>query len=782
MGRAPGPSLNSHPIAAQRRAGRSAVGLVLLLASAACAERAEVVPPPRLQLDPSEVRLEVGEEATLQAALFNESGRSLGAVSAEWSSRDPSVAQVSAEGIVRGHAVGETVVVASSAEARGTASVVVEPAKVAAVQIAPEDLRIFPGETAALAATPLSARGQPIEGLEPPIWTSDDPEIVSVSTSGILTARSPGAATVSARIEGVTGSVSVVVIPHVSVIRVEPSELSLVEGTRATLQAVLIGSNGEVIEDRAVEWSAFDASVATIDAEGEVTALVPGKTALYAEAEGVVGLATATVLARLTSLRVEPQSAVLQIGTNLGLRAIVTNSLGSERSGVGCRWRAAPADRLWVGPTGGVGALAEGEGTISVECEGLEAAGTVQVVPREALQLVGPDRVAVDEEVQLEVRKSGAVVSGTVAWDSGDPLLVTLDGDGKAAGVRPGKPHVFAMAEGRAVSRELLTVMRFDRLYAAPNFTCGRTAAGRTFHCWGGAPIGRWGEVFVEPTPIPFPFVEPRMPSGGIRPEKLFVGGWGRAVAMESDGGTFGYVMDPWDLTGDPLGIDSLGLGLVELAFGYSGEVCGLDAQGRAWCNGNWGWLATDLSFKQIVINREQACGLTSAGEVQCWRARNEPGNVAPAVPMPLEGGLRFRAVTSGLNHFCGIDIEGVAWCWGTSDEGALGAGGVSTSATPLQVSGGLEFNDIFASVEHTCGVTSEGEVYCWGLGQTTPVAVGLAGTYTQVVAGARHACALRSDRTTVCWGDNSLYQVGDEREKTEGLSPRPIYPENLER
>jgi len=830
MGLAPGPFPRSHSIAA--------VGLVLLFAGS-CAERDDEAPPPRIQVDPSEVRLEVGEEATLQAASFDESGRSLGAVSAEWSSRDPSVAQVSPEGVVRGVSVGEAVVVASSAEVRGTASVLVEAAKVTSVRIEPERLRVFPGETAALAATPLSARGQPIEGLEPPTWTSDDPEIVSVSTAGILSARSRGAASVSARIGGVNGSVPFVVTPRVAVIRVEPDELSILEGESARVRAVLVGSNGEVLGDREVEWSAHDASVATIDAEGEVTALVPGKTALYAEAEGVVGLATATVRARLTSLRVEPASAVLQVGAILGLRALVTDSLGTERSGVGCRWQAASPDRLWVGPTGGIRALGEGEGTISVECEGLEATGMVQVVAPGALQIVGPDRVVVEDEIQLQVQKDGAAPHGVIEWETGDPLLVSVTDAGTVAGVRPGKPQVFAAAEGRSASRAIASVMRFDQLLAAPFFTCGRTAAKGTFFCWGDTKLGRWGES-NDPSPVPFFVVEPRRPTEQYQLDKLFVGGEGkvRAVGITTDGRDVGWFSGAHELAEDPYGFAPLGFPedpserIVEMALGDTYEFrvassicrgkvriersCGLDSQGRAWCwgaaafgglgNGELSYgvgdstvclgssrpvrVATDLRFVQLVVGLAHACGVTTGGEAWCWGTGgivDEEGQPllagsGQAVPTLLQGGHLFRRITSGKFHACAVDSSGAAWCWGHSKRGALGAGFLGTSETPVQVSGGLGFSDISASTEHTCGLTSAGKVYCWGLGQTTPVSVGLSGTYTQVVTGARHACALRSDRTTVCWGDNSLYQVGDEREQTEGLSPRPIYPENLER
>jgi alpha-tubulin suppressor-like RCC1 family protein len=140
------------------------------------------------------------------------------------------------------------------------------------------------------------------------------------------------------------------------------------------------------------------------------------------------------------------------------------------------------------------------------------------------------------------------------------------------------------------------------------------------------------------------------------------------------------------------------------------------------------------------------------------------------------QGGVRFTQLTSGEGqHTCGLDTEGLAWCWGANAEGQLGDGSQVNRSIPTAVAqGAVRFSRLAAGGGHTCGLTDTGTLYCWGgnnLGQVVPL--GLPRYVTPIaVAGGPFAslpdrmmvegsCAMDTSGTAVCWGPNQYGQTG---------------------
>jgi len=113
-------------------------------------------------------------------------------------------------------------------------------------------------------------------------------------------------------------------------------------------------------------------------------------------------------------------------------------------------------------------------------------------------------------------------------------------------------------------------------------------------------------------------------------------------------------------------------------------------------------------------------CGITSADALVCW-GENESGQLGRGnlidglTPVPVAGGLTWRAVSSGFKHSCGLTTEGIAFCWGSNATGQLGDGTFTSSAVPVAVAGGLVFQSVSAGETFSCGVTTNGAAWCWG-------------------------------------------------------------------
>lgn len=131
--------------------------------------------------------------------------------------------------------------------------------------------------------------------------------------------------------------------------------------------------------------------------------------------------------------------------------------------------------------------------------------------------------------------------------------------------------------------------------------------------------------------------------------------------------------------------------------------------------------VAGDLTFSQLSAGRSHACGITSDGDTYCW-GNNSAGqlgdgsNDASATPVAVSGALTFTALSAGRSHTCAVAAGGALYCWGDNGEGQLGvseAGG--SSNVPITVAGDVTFAAVSAGNGHTCGLDADGLAYCWG-------------------------------------------------------------------
>ncbi|MBU1536948.1 RCC1 repeat-containing protein, partial [Myxococcota bacterium] len=149
------------------------------------------------------------------------------------------------------------------------------------------------------------------------------------------------------------------------------------------------------------------------------------------------------------------------------------------------------------------------------------------------------------------------------------------------------------------------------------------------------------------------------------------------------------------------------------------------------------------------------------------------PATVDVSVSGPLSD------LVGGVNFFCGLTSLGAAWCWGDNYLGQLGTGDNIQADSPAAVLvDGLTFSSLAASRETACGVDADGLAWCWGdnsndqLGvgalhgvpsSNEPVAVDMpdGATFDQISIGSYHACAKSSDYNAWCWGNNDFGQLG---------------------
>lgn len=167
------------------------------------------------------------------------------------------------------------------------------------VAVSPATTTLLVGATLDFSASAHDAQDNVVTGLTT-AWSSDNATVASVSSSGHLEAKAEGSATVTATIQGKSGTSVVTVtapVGPVTRIAIEPGAASLEEGTQRELVAKAYDAAGHVVPGQQFVWQSSDDGVSPVSAGGVVTALRPGTVQVTAVSGAFVATATVDVWA-----------------------------------------------------------------------------------------------------------------------------------------------------------------------------------------------------------------------------------------------------------------------------------------------------------------------------------------------------------------------------------------------------------------------------------------------------------------------------------------------------
>ena len=228
-----------------------------------------------ISLKDTEKTLLIGEEFILQATItpLNATYKNI-----EWSSSDPSVASVDSVGKVRAIKEGNCTIVANTSNDKSAkCEVVVVPTEVEGISLDVTEKSLLLGEEFTLNATvtPENATYKDVE------WSSSDPSVASVDSDGKVRAIKEGTCTISVRSSNNLVAECKVIVRYIEVenVRLNLEDKTLEEGETFTLTATITPDNATYKD---VEWSSSDPSIASVDVDGNVTALKVGECYIYA--------------------------------------------------------------------------------------------------------------------------------------------------------------------------------------------------------------------------------------------------------------------------------------------------------------------------------------------------------------------------------------------------------------------------------------------------------------------------------------------------------------------
>lgn len=269
------------------------------------------------------------------------------------------------------------------------------------------------------------------------------------------------------------------------------------------------------------------------------------------------------------------------------------------------------------------------------------------------------------------------------------------------------------------------------------------------------------------------------------------------------------FVVGSEDTTDIGQWIETASTGNSTCAINHAGKVfCwGLNASGQLGNNNNTTSSAlpvavnSALSFRALSGGEDFMCGL-SGTDIYCWGSDtlNALGDgvastTSVSSPQLVVGSHKFVSVSAGFASACGLDIDGIAWCWGRNLNGELGIGASSNdNPTPQRALSPVPLVQVALTTFSVNARDESGTLYTWGsdsyglLGNgagstsdvTVPQAIDTGHTYAALTETGNHACAIEASTYNVwCWGYNGDGQVGAKTDYANKPSPTQVKDAN---
>ncbi len=298
-----------------------------------------------------------------------------------WSSSNNSIATVNENGLVTAISPGDAVITATTTDGSNlSASCYVTVIQLAtSISLKETDAIIYTGNSLQLAATVL-----PSTTSNPSVtWSSSNTNVATVSSSGLVTAKSTGNAVITANTSdgsNLSASCNVTVKQLATAISLNRTSATLYLDQTLQLTATVLPNSAT---DKSVVWSSSDNSIAVVTSTGLVTAIAPGNATITATTDDGSNLSASceiTVKAYVTSLTLDPPETTILEGDTIILSPIILPNYATNQS---LNWSSNNTNIATVS-NGVVVGRSGGEATISASTSDgscLSASCKVTVIP-----------------------------------------------------------------------------------------------------------------------------------------------------------------------------------------------------------------------------------------------------------------------------------------------------------------------------------------------------------------------------------------------------------------
>ena len=282
-------------------------------------------------------------------------------------------------------------------------------------------------------------------------WKSSNTSVATVDANGKVTAVGNGAATITVTTDdqGKKATCEITVAQRVTVITLDKTALTLAEGQTATLSPTVSPSSAN---DKSLAWSSSNTGVATVDQNGQVTAVSKGSATIKATAKdgsGKSASCSVTVNKLVTSINLDKSSIVLYNGETATISATVLPETANNRS---LAWASSNTSVATVSASGVVTGVARGTATITATAkDGSGKSTTCEVEVKQYVTHISLDKTFLilnlgQTETLVPTVSPSNANDKSVTWSSDNTAVATVDQSGRVTAVIKGTATIKATA------------------------------------------------------------------------------------------------------------------------------------------------------------------------------------------------------------------------------------------------------------------------------------------------------------------------------------------------
>ena len=430
----------------------------------------------------------IGESIVVTVTVFDANDVEISDADLTWSSEDPAVASVDGRGC--DHCKDERrnpSVTVSYGDISASVTVTVAQ-RAERIVVIPESVLLSTiGESVVVTVTVFDANDMEILDADL-TWTSEDPTVATVDSEGVITAQMNGETRVSVTHGELSAAVTVTVEQNAGQIVVVPESVLLSAiGESIVVTVSVFDANDLEILDADLTWTSDDPAVATVDAEGVITARMNGETSVTVSYGDISASVTVTVAQLAERIVVMPESVLLSaIGESVVVTVTVLDANNTEIEDTLLAWTSEDPVVASVDEQGVVTAHMEGETSITVTSGALSASIRITVGQQTNRIVVSPDSVdmtSIGDTIQLIATAfdmgDREVPGAELTWTSEDPTVATVNNQGVVTAQMNGQTLVTVTWKDVYASVTVTVEQQAHRIFAAPQ-TVHFAAAGET--------------------------------------------------------------------------------------------------------------------------------------------------------------------------------------------------------------------------------------------------------------------------------------------------------------
>ena len=361
-----------------------------------------------------------------------------------WSSSNPAAVTVDENGLATAVGGGKATITARTAN--GKKSTCTISVKGISIKLNKRSASLSLGGSVQLKAT----ISQTSEAYSKIVWTSSNPNAVTVDENGFVTAVGGGSATITAQSYTGNKATCKVTVKGIS-IKLNRRSATLLHGSTGQLQAT-ISQTSEAYSK--VTWASSNPAVVAVDENGLITGVAVGSATITAQSY-TGSKATCKVTVKpvyVTGIALEGPGEALISGGAYQLKATCAPENASNTA---LSWKSSNTAVIRVDAnTGAITCLKAGTATITATAkDGSKKKATIQLTveaidPQLFVLNIGEATIKAGETCQATATLSGILADKPVEWSTGDARIAVVDANGLITGIGSGTTAISARVSG----------------------------------------------------------------------------------------------------------------------------------------------------------------------------------------------------------------------------------------------------------------------------------------------------------------------------------------------